>query len=177
MSSSQSGRPNTPRTAQDNIQAVAKLEQEFLERRTFAERIADAIAGFAGSMTFVSLHLVWFATWILINTGHVPVIKPFDPFPFILLSLAVSCEGVLLSTFVLMKQNRMMLRADQRAHLDLQVNLLSEKEVTKMLQLQRLMCERMGIAEAVNDEETAELSQATAVDRLAQDLEQCMPND
>ena len=167
---------SAPHAAQENINAIARLESEFLERRTHSERAADAIAGFAGSVTFVVLHFVWFAVWITINTGHVPGIKPFDPYPFILLSLAVSCEGVLLSTFVLMKQNRMMLRADQRAHLDLQVNLLAEKEITKMLQMQRQVCEKLGCIEAAEEPETVELSQITAVDDLAHQLEEKLPD-
>ena len=61
--------------------------------------------------------------------------------------MLVSLEGVLLSTFVLLKQNRMSQPADHRAHLDLQVNLLSEKEITKVLQLQRLICARLEIEE------------------------------
>jgi uncharacterized membrane protein len=82
-----------------------------------------------------------------------------------------------LSTFVLIKQNRMSQRADQRAHLDLQINLLSEREVTKILQLQRLICERLQIEDAMRDPETIELSHVTAVDNLARELDEKMPKD
>jgi uncharacterized membrane protein len=91
--------------------------------------------------------------------------------------MLVSLEGVLLSTFVLIKQNRMSQRADHRSHLDLQINLLSEKEVTKVLQLQRLMCRQLGITEADADKEIVELSGITAVDNLARELDQKMPTD
>ena len=165
-----SGVESPPKAAQENILAVAKLEQEFLAQRTLLERIADAIAGFVGSMPFVCLHLLWFAAWGAVNLGWFPVVTPFDPWPFILLALIVSCEGVLLSTFVLMKQNRMSLAADKRAHLNLQIDLLAEKEITKILQMQRLLCARLGVEEVLEDREVTDLSRETAVETLAEEL-------
>src|SRR3954463_11609334 len=97
----------TPRSVQDNLETVAKLEEEFLEQRSLSDRIADAMAGFTGSIVFVIWHALWFLGWVLINIGSVPGIPPFDPFPFVFLNMIVSLEAVLLSTFVLMKQNRM----------------------------------------------------------------------
>lgn len=169
--------PSTPRTAQENIDTVIALEEEALTRRTVADRIADAIANFVGSISFVVIHLVWFGVWTVMNTGILLRQWRFDPYPFALLCMLVSLEGVLLSTFVLIKQNRMSQRADQRAHLDLQINLLSEKEITKMLQLQRLICARLGIEEAVRDPEAAELSSVTAVDNIAHELHARLPKD
>lgn len=101
----------------------------------------------------------------------------FDPYPFALLCMLVSLEGVLLSTFVLIKQNRMSQRADQRNHLDLQVNMLAEKEITKLLQLQRLICRKLEIREADTDAEVTELSNITAIDSLARELEEKMPTE
>src|SRR4051794_30719035 len=103
-----------PSAAIESIEAIARLEQEFLQERTFWHRVADAIANFTGSIVFVLVHVAGFAAWFLINTGAVPSIRPFDPYPFILLGMAVSCEAVLLSTFVLMKQNRMSSRSEHR---------------------------------------------------------------
>jgi uncharacterized membrane protein len=91
--------------------------------------------------------------------------------------MLVSLEGVLLSTFVLIKQNRMSQRADQRAHLSLQISLLSEKELTKILQLQRLICARLDVKEASQDHEVAELSCVTAVGNIAREIDQRMPKD
>lgn len=68
-------------------------------------------------------------------------------------------------------------RADHRNHLDLQVNLLAEKEITKVLQLQRLICRRLGIREGDTDEEVVELSTVTAIDNLAHELDEKMPAD
>jgi uncharacterized membrane protein len=111
----------------------------------------------------------------VVNSGRVPGIEPFDPYPYVLLTMVVSMEGVIVATFVLMKQNRMSRRGDQRDHLNLQIDLLAEKEITKILQLQRLMCEKLGIKEALTDGEVSELSQHTAVEDLARELEQRIP--
>jgi uncharacterized membrane protein len=167
----------TPPSAQANINAVVALEEEAQHKRTMADRISDVIASFVGSILFVVLHLVWFGGWVVINMGWLSEKVKFDPYPFALLCMLVSLEGVLLSTFVLIKQNRMSQRADQRAHLDLQVNLLSEKEVTKILQLQRLICARLDIKEADCDREVEELSTVTAIDNIARELDQHMPKD
>ena len=124
-------------SAQQNIETVARLEQELLEERSTVERISDAIGSFVGTMSFVLIHVAWFFFWFLANAGQIPGVPRFDPYPFIFLSMAVSVEGVLLTTFVLMKQNRMAKRADLRNQLNLQIDLLSEKEVTKILQILR----------------------------------------
>jgi uncharacterized membrane protein len=166
--------PSLTASTEANIRTVVGLENEFIQQRTVGERIGDAIAGFAGSMPFVILHVVWFAAWILINSGKTGI-HPFDPFPFIFLSMIVSLEAVLLSTFVLMKQNRMSRRAEHREHLNLQIDLLAEKEITKMLQMQRMLCDHFGLDEAVKDSEIKELSQDTAVEELARDLSEKLP--
>lgn len=167
----------TPRSAQANINAVMKLEEEALRDRTVADRISDTIANFVGSIPFVLLHVAWFGVWAAVNCGVLGKFWKFDPYPFALLCMLVSLEGVLLSTFVLIKQNRMGRHADQRDHLDLQINLLAEKEITKVLQLQQLICKRLGITEVDTDEEVSELSETTAVDNLAHEVEQNMPKE
>jgi uncharacterized membrane protein len=166
-----------PSAAIASIETIVRLEQEFLQSRTPLDRVADAIANFTGSMVFVVLHVAAFSAWFLINTGALPVMRPFDPFPFILLAMAVSCEAVLLSTFVLMKQNRMSARSEQRDQLHLQVALLTEKELTKVLQAIRSMSEHQGILEIVEDQDVRELSEETAVDRLAREIQRKLPGD
>jgi uncharacterized membrane protein len=151
------------------------MEQEFLAHRTFTDRLGDSIADFVGTMTFVLGHVFGFVIWAIVNAGMIPGIRPFDPYPYTLLTMLVSMEGVLVAVFVLMKQNRMSRRGDQRDHLNLQIDLLSEKEITKILQLQRLVCERLGI-DVNDDSEVTELSKSTAVEDLAQELEQKLPD-
>ena len=118
-------------------------------------------------MAFVALHVVWFLAWFLINTGFIPGVPRFDPYPFILLAMVVSVEGVLLSTFVLMKQNRMQKRIDLRDQLNLQIDLLAEKEVTKSLQLLYAICKHLEIEDVTADAELEELANSTSVDMLA----------
>ncbi len=161
----------TPPSAEANINAVVNLEETASKERTLPDRISDAIANFVGTILFVGLHVAWFAFWVGINLGKFR----FDPYPFSLLCMLVSLEGVLLSTFVLIKQNRMSQRADNRAHLDLQINMLAEQEITKLLQLQRLICKKLEIREAESDAEVRELSEVTAVGNLARELANKMP--
>ena len=158
----------------DPIETVVQLEREMRDDRRPSDRIGDAIADFAGSMPFAVLHLLWFAVWIAINSGRLGV-RPFDPYPFTFLSMLVSLEAVLLTTFVLMKQNRMSRRAEHRDHLNLQIDLLAEKEITKMLRMQRMLCDRFGLKEASEDKEVEQLSEDTAVEALARDLSEKLP--
>jgi uncharacterized membrane protein len=158
-----------------NIRTVAKLEERFLQERTTVERLGDAIGSFVGSMTFVVLHIVAIALWFVVNSRLIPGIPPFDPYPFILLSMAVSVEAVILSTFVLIKQNRESKRAQDRQQLTLQIDLLAEQEATKTLQMVRRICQRLGIDDAEQDPEAKVLSETTAVDQLAEELKNKLP--
>ena len=170
---SDGARPAVPASApvRQNIQTIARLESEQLNQRSTVERIGDAVGAFAGSMLFVVLHVIWFATWFTVNTNHVPGVRAFDPYPFIFLSMAVSLEAVLLSTFVLMKQNSMSRRSDRRSELNLQIDLLSEKEITKALQLLIRLSEQIGLQHVTEeDHEARELSEETAVEGLAEEL-------
>src|ERR1700722_13518320 len=153
-----------PGPSLENIATVVKLEERFLQERDTVERIGDVIGSFSGSMSFVVLHVVVFALWFLVNTKRVPGIPAFDPYPFTLLSMVVSVEAVLLSTFVLMKQNLEAKRAEHRQHLTLQIDLLAEQEATKTLQLRKRLGQRFDIGAESHDKETKFLSQNTAVD-------------
>jgi uncharacterized membrane protein len=153
-----------------NMEAVRKMEDDFLRARTWADRLADAIGGFTGSLKFVVLHIFFYGGWILINAGLVPGIRKFDPFPFMLLAMMVSLEAIFLSTFVLMKQNRMSRREDLRAHLDLQINLLAEREMTLVLQMLQKISTRLGIQ--TPGDEIEELTEDTPVEALASELQQ-----
>lgn len=163
--------PHPTTTVESNIKAIAAMQEHLIARRNLIDRIADVIGNFSGSMAFVIVHVAWFAFWFLWNTGIIPNHHRFDPYPFILLAMIVSVEGVLLSTFVLMKQNRMQHQSDTRDHLNLQIDLLAEKEVTKSLQLLRAICRKLEITEADLDAELAEMASATSVDTLAGDVQ------
>ncbi len=154
----------------DNIDTVVRLEADTLTRRTAADRAADGIAAFVGSIQFVSMHVAFFAAWAVVNVGLVPGVPAFDPYPFALLCMIVSMEGVLLSAFVLIKQNRMGYLTDRRAHLDLQVNLLAEREVTRLLQLTEQMAARLGVH--ADTEAGSPLSRETEVEKLVSALDE-----
>ena len=98
-------------------------------------------------MTFVYLHLMLFGLWIIVNLGWVPGVPRFDP-TFVVLAMFASVEAIFLATFVLITQNRMQVHADQRADLDLQISLLTEHEVTRLIELVAEIAKRMGIEEA-----------------------------
>jgi uncharacterized membrane protein len=170
-------RGTVPNATLRNIESIARMEQQYSEGRTMLDRVADRIGDFTGSFRFVVIHVLAFALWFLINTGHFFGVRRFDPYPFVLLSMTVSVEAVLLSTFVLMKQNRMSRKDEHRDHLNLQIDLLAEKEITKILQMQRLICQRLGIEEALADSEAEEMSRTTSVDQVASELRDKLPKD
>ena len=163
--------------AANNVEAIARLEYEALHGRSAAERFSDAVTRFMGSMKFVILHVVVFAAWVLVNLGMVPGVAVFDPFPFGILTLIVSGEGVFLAIFVLISQNRMSRQADRRTHLDLQVSMMVEQELTLLLQLQQRICEHLGVDVETIKEEMHHLIKRTDVEHLVNELDEKLPSE
>jgi uncharacterized membrane protein len=124
---------------------------------------------------FVAAHFFWFSGWILLNLGVVGGVAPFDPYPFPLLTLVTSLEAIFLSLFILTSQNRATAQADQRAHLDLQINLLAESEATETLKMLRALCEHHGLNIA-HDPELELLAQRTEPKTLLKDLQTQLPD-
>ena len=158
-----------------NVRAIAALERDAMEERSTADRASDAITKVVGSAPFVALHVGAFAAWIAVNIGLVPGLTSFDPYPFSFLTLIVSLEAIFLSIFVLMSQNRMSRLADRRAHLDLQVDLLAERELTVMLHLLRALCAKHGIPLEAIDPNPEDLLQEIDVTKLASNLDESLP--
>ncbi len=156
-----------------NIRALIHRQNQEDKTKTWGARLADGITRFTGSMPFVYLHLVLFGLWIVINLGWIPGVPLFDP-SFVILAMVASVEAIFLSTFVLITQNRMAAMADKRANLDLQISLLAEHEVTRLLKLVRAMAERMGIEES-HDPELSELSQDVRPEKVLDTMEQATP--
>ena len=117
----------TSESTRKNIETIVRLEEESVRSRSLGERFSDAFTRVMGSMSFVVFHLVLFGVWFVVNLGWTPL-RPFDPFPFGILTLIVSAEGVLLAIFVLVSQNRMGRQANQRAHLNREGESLTMKE-------------------------------------------------
>ena len=133
---------------QRNIESIAQLETTEAAKRSPADRIADAITRFCGSMAFIYVHVAWFGGWILWHfLPRLPQALRFDPYPFQFLTFVVSLEAIFLSTFILISQNRQSRIAELRNHLDLQINLLSEQENSKVLAMLEALLQYHGLVQ------------------------------
>jgi uncharacterized membrane protein len=127
-----------------NIDALKRHHDEQRRKAGFHERLADAITGFAGSFAFIYLHLCIFGFWILANLGWIAGVPIWDP-QFVILGMAASVEAIFLSTFVLISQNRMAREQGRRAALDLQIGLLAEHEVTRLIRQTSAIADHLGV--------------------------------
>ena len=162
---------------QYNIDAIAKLEHDALGRRTATERVSDAITKLVGNMGFLLAQVILISGWSLVNLHVIPGFKAFDPFPFGVLALVVSSESVFLTIFVLISQSRMARQSERRSHLDLQVGMLSEQELTTILQMLQKLCQHMGVNVDSSKEEVQSFSKTTDVHKLASELEDKLPEE
>jgi uncharacterized membrane protein len=158
-----------------NIDAIAKLEHDALGRRTLTERVSDLIMKAVGNIWFVLAQLVLISGWGVVNLGLIPGLKAFDPFPFGILALIVSFESVFLTIFVLISQSRMAHQSERRSHLDLQVGMLSEQELTTILQMLQKLCQHLGMNVEASKQEVQSFSKTTDVHKLASELEEKLP--
>jgi uncharacterized membrane protein len=154
---------------QKNIETVMRLEDASKNCHHWTENLANRITSFCGSVSYVLVHIVWYSAWLAWNLLAVKEAR-FDPFPFSLLTLIVSLEAIFLSTFILISQNQQTKLSDRRAHLDLQVNLLSEQENTKMLELLSKIAAKLGVADS-GDKEIKAMSEAIQPEQLARQIE------
>ncbi|MGA2214710.1 MAG: DUF1003 domain-containing protein [Bryobacteraceae bacterium] len=162
---------------QYNIDAIAKLEHDALRRRTSTERVSDAITKLVGNVGFLLAQVILISAWCLLNLHVIPGMKPFDPFPFGVLALVVSSEAVFLTIFVLISQTRMARQAERRSHLDLQVGMLSEQELTTILQMLQKLCQHVGVNVDSSQQEVQSFSKTTDVSKLASQLEDKLPGE
>jgi uncharacterized membrane protein len=164
---------HAPHTVEDltnrNVQTIVRLEETAKANRDRTDRMADAIARFCGSFTCVWVHLIWFGGWVVINV--LPGVPHFDPFPFTFLTLVVSLEAIFLSTFILISQNHETRLSERRNQLDLQINLLTEQENTKMLKLLERIAEKVG-ARTDDDPSLHVLEEATRPEKLVEQIEE-----
>ena len=162
--------PGMAEVVERNIRALIAHREQEEHRKSTQDRIADVITRFTGSMLFVYLHLVMFGLWIVVNLGWLPIVPKFDE-TFVVLAMVASVEAIFLSTFVLISQNRMAALADKRADLDLQVSLLAEHEVTRLITLVTEIAAKMGV-DASRDPELTELGKDVAPEKVLQKMEQ-----
>jgi uncharacterized membrane protein len=145
-----------PVSPKQSRRLVESFEAKAMKKRSPSVKFADSLTAFFGTFSFLILNISVFALWIVINLGILPIIPPFDPFPFVLMTTAVSLEAIILSCIVLMSQNRSGVISALREELQLQVNFYSEREITKILKLLDLLLHNQKII-VKDDPELAEM--------------------
>ena len=159
-----------PHPIRQNIETIGQLEEATVSSCSAAERLSNSVTRFAGTLGFLAFQGMIIGIWIIINLGWLAIV-PFDPAPFHMLSLFGGVEALVLAIFVLMNQKRMTHIADQRAHLDLQVNLLTEQEMTYALHMLKGIAKRLGVEMEQDMEEIDRLTEKTDVKQLVDDLD------
>lgn len=162
--------PSMAEIVDRNIWALLERRRQEDRNKHLQDRVAARITAFTGSLRFVYIHVVFYALWIIENVGWIPFLPRFDP-SFSILAMVASVEAIFLSTFILITQNRMQVMADQRADLDLQISLLAEHEVTRLIHLVSAMAERMGVQEATSPE-LEELKQDVRPEKVLDRIEE-----
>ena len=152
-----------------NMERMEERRARAASEANLSEKISDRITRFAGSMTFVAVHALAYGLWLAVNLGAVPGVKPFDP-SFVVLAMEASVEAIFLSTFVLISQNRMMGAASRQSDLDLQINLLAEHELTRLVKLVDAMATKMGV-DGMDREELSEIEQDVSPEAVLDGLE------
>ena len=157
---------------EENVRTIEAWEHADLSARSMAERFGDWVAGTAASGPVLVLHVVWFGAWATANLGWIPGVRPFDPFPFPFLTMTVSLEAIFLALFVLASQNRLSRQADKRSNLDLQIDLLAEREMTAVLRLLKDIAEHLNVHTSVTDAQLRDLAEKTDLPSLATRMEE-----
>ena len=150
------------------VAELKEIEERQLARESWQERAADQITALTGSGPFVLFNAVWFSVWIALNLPGMPT--EFDPFPFSFLTMAVSLEAIFLSVFVLISANAQSKRADHRARVDMEINVMTEREVTKVIRLIAELTQHLGLPES-DDPELREMMKKVRVGRVAEAVE------
>ena len=159
-----------------NLETVTRLEQAAGAYRNSTERVADWTARKTTTTGFLLGSALLFTAWVVLNVNIIPGLRPFDPYPFAMLCMLVSALGVLYAALILVQQNRLSYLSDRRAHLDLQVNLLAEEEITRTLRLVHKLAEHSGI----QDDDTSEipdLTSLTEIEELVAEVDRQLPRD
>jgi uncharacterized membrane protein len=130
---------NQPISPKHSKRLIQSFEAKALKKRSMSVRFADSLTAFFGTFSFLTINIIVFALWIAINLGFLPIMAPFDPFPFVLMTTAVSLEAIILSCIVLMSQSRSGIISALREEMQLQVNFYTEREITKILKMMAVL--------------------------------------
>ncbi|MDB5337382.1 MAG: hypothetical protein JWN70_3001 [Planctomycetaceae bacterium] len=158
--------PKLKSITERNVKTIAKMEAASVNSRSTGERIADLVAKWVGSWTFLIIQSVLLILWMVVNLWG--WWNSWDPYPFVLLNLVLSFQAAFATPIILMSENRQARLSERRNHLDLQINLLAEQENTEQLRLLRLLCEKAGI-ETLRPQEEA-LEQETHPDEIIRQI-------
>ena len=153
----------------EHREKIRSLKAKIDARRTMSEKIADFLTEAFGTVFFLGFNAFVFLVWIVLNMGIIPSIPVFDPFPYGLLTMAVSLEAIFLAIIVLISQNRAAHVAELREEIDLQINVQAEEEITKILILLDRIHDHLGLPPE-DDEELIRMKQKTDLDKIEQDL-------
>jgi len=156
----------------EHIETILKHEQDFLIRRSRAERFGDSAATVVGRLSFVACQLLFVAAWAFVNSTHILSIRHFDPFPFPFLNGCLALEGILLASFILMRQARLGRRSNEREHLTLQILLLTEKEITAVIGINRHIAQKLGLGEVGTSQDIEQLAKKTSIDEVARSIQE-----
>lgn len=154
---------------------VQSLRAKADAKRTFTDRVADKLTARFGTVLFLVINAVWFAVWIAWNTNLIPGVEPFDPFPFGLLTMIVSLEAIFLAIIVLISQNRAAKVAELREEIDLQVTSIAETEISKVMQMLRLLLKKNGVK--LDDPEIEEMVRPINSEEIEHMLEKQLDKD
>ena len=160
--------------AKKTHQIIRSFEAKENRKRPMSIRIADKLTHYFGSLGFLLINFLIFIFWVLINTGKIAGLPIFDPYPFVLLITFVSLEAIILTVIVLMSQNRQNYIATRRDELQLQVELIAEREISKSLQMLQLILKKKGIE--LKDEELSEMLEAVNTSYITKKLEEQLDN-
>jgi uncharacterized membrane protein len=155
--------------AAENIESILNLERADHEELSPLHRVSHRVGWFVGTIYFVLFQCLATLTWVMLNAGPFHVARPFDPYPFSLLSVVLSMEAVLLTSFVLIRQSTIDLQSERRNHLDLQINILAEEKVTTMLNLLRGVAEKLHV-DLSDHRHSEEQAEETPVESIAKNL-------
>jgi uncharacterized membrane protein len=159
------------RAVEENVNAIKSWDRAALLKLSRLERLSDKITSAVASSVSLVAHLIWFLAWIAINTGWLPIVDPFDPFPFQLLAMTTSLEAIFVALFVLASQNRLARQSDLRANLDLQIDLLVEREMTAVLHLLNDIVKHLKVDTDITTDQISDLIKKTDVKALAARVE------
>lgn len=148
---------------------IQSFEANQQKNRPLVIQIADYLTSIFGGVTFFTINAVVFILWIFINLGYFKQIPIFDPYPFILLTMAVSLEAIFLSIIVLMSQSRQSQISTLREELDMQVNLVAEREITMSLKVLRLIANKLGVK--IKDKELTEMLKETDISYIQREIQ------